>query len=95
MQSKQDEHFEKLHQKELREISRNFTEDEKKNVLGSIPSSVIEEELRRREKVSTEIIKELMETLSAVVNSNMSLHEMEEVIVKCRGILRVKGENNE
>lgn len=95
MMQKQDDYFDKLNSDELKRIGKNFTDDERKDVVAILPSKYLEEELGRREKVALDIINELMQTLASIYGSQMKLQEMEELIAKVRKIVKVKVNEDE
>lgn len=90
MEAEKQQGFDRLHTQELRSIGKNFTDSERKDMCVVIPSEYLMEEIKRRERVALEIIKELMETLSAVYGSDLNLAEMEALISKVRAIVKVE-----
>lgn len=89
MEKAQEEHFAKLHSKELMSIGRNFTADEQQDVCRVISTRYMEQELKRREEAIVGILKELMETLSKY-DESMGLSEMESLLTDVRKVVKVQ-----
>lgn len=82
-------YFDILHSKELRNIGKNFTEDEQVDVCMVVPSKVLMEELERREEKVNEIITNLINTVHDY-NVDVNLVAKEEFIAKVRQIVRTQ-----
>lgn len=81
-------HFDKLHSKELMNIGKNFTSDEQVDVCRVVSSKVLVEEYERRILVVDELINKLL-AKTGEYHECMSLIDKEDFIAEIRQIVRV------
>lgn len=95
LQQIQQDRFDELHSKELREITKNYTIDEQTDICKVVSSSIMIDELQRRENAIDDIFDNLMKTLRQaydmknVFPKNLSLTEKETLMSEVRKVVRV------
>ena len=87
LEAKKQEHFDRLHSKELMNIGKNFTSDEQIDVCKVVSSKVMKEELDRRLQLIDSILTALSDRMSQT-SDNMDLIEKEELLADIRQIVR-------
>lgn len=88
IEERKQEHFDKLHSKDLINITKNYTEDEQADVIKVMPSNLMLEELERRNKVVTSILDDVNEAMKQY-SEMTSLVEKEALLSQIKKIARI------
>lgn len=91
----QQERFDALHSKELRDITKNYSHEEQTDICKVVSSDIMLEELKRREDALDNILASILKvinkaySMSSVYANNLNLKQKEELISEIRRVAKL------